>query len=246
MNRRNKQALRAAFSPPPPQHKQAFLNTLQAPSAGIWAFTQAQILYIRPRIWIVDLCLLLFALFTAGQSADFSRGDFSGSVWTIASILPVLVLCLATELARSGVFAMSELELSCKHNLLRILLARMGILGLSNFLLLLCVQAALYSQSGFGFFRFGIYLYSPLFLSAFGCLLALNRVKQGDVRAVCAGICGSVCLGGLICFGDGIYLLGDAYFPYWCGILLALFAGIAAELYRFVKLHEECALQQRI
>ncbi len=71
-----------------------------------------------------------------------SEGNTAHFIWIVSSFLPFIALAGFTEIARSTSYNMAELEMSCKYSLSHVLLARLGILGLTEAILFAVIIAA--------------------------------------------------------------------------------------------------------
>ncbi len=129
MKQHLRQELKNVFDAPQPLHKRAFLRTLEQPKISIPAFILTQFGYIRRWVWIVSaLVFVLSATGAAGLSQD--------TVWVASALMPLLALTVVSESGRSQNYEMAELEMATRFSLRSVVLARLGILGMENLIVL--------------------------------------------------------------------------------------------------------------
>lgn len=129
MKQHLRQELKNVFDAPQPLHKRAFLRALEQPKISIFAFVLTQLGYIRRWVWIVSA--LVFVLSAAGAA-----GLPSDTVWVASALMPLLALTVVSESGRSQNYEMAELEMATRFSLRSVVLARLGILGMENLIVL--------------------------------------------------------------------------------------------------------------
>lgn len=129
MKQHLRQELKNVFDAPQPLHKRAFLRTLEQPKISILAFVLTQLGYIRRWVWIISA--LVFVLSAAGAA-----GLPSDTVWVASALMPLLALTVVSESGRSQNYEMAELEMATRFSLRSVVLARLGILGMENLIVL--------------------------------------------------------------------------------------------------------------
>lgn len=179
-------ALKKAFEPPAPVHKTEFLQKI-SPSAelSLFAFLLVQLRYIRKRIWIVSV--LVFGCFLSVSlilSVD--------RIQAVSAFTPLLALSIIAESGRSEIYGMAELEMATRFSLKSVLLARLGILGLGNLLLLCLLFPISLSDSRIPPLRAGFYIVTPFLLTTFCCLHIVRRHRERESIYLCAGV--SACI----------------------------------------------------
>lgn len=107
---------------------------------------------------------------------------------------PLLVIAGLQVLVRSFSFTMMEIELSTKHSLEKLMLARMSLLSLADVfcLVLLTVFFGWQLQQGFGLIF--LYLLVPFQLTCLGCLSILSRTRSKDSGIYCLAFIGALVL----------------------------------------------------
>lgn len=214
--------LKQIYEGPKPEGKQAFLTEMRVrrengprwPDIGRGHMLAVQLRYISKGVWALSL-VIFFTILWGGR---YVEEDLR---WTVCAGIPFLGMVMILESFRSMACGMEELELSCRFSLKNVVLARMGILGCGNLLLLLA----------FAFFLKGrwvcnvLYFLFPYLLTSFGCLLATRRCRGREGLYVCAGIAVVVsCLESWI-NNSCKWMLEAEYTGFWLlavGIFLAL------------------------
>jgi len=175
-----KDALKIGFAPPRPVRKREFLRRLELPGMSLPQFLWSQVGYIRKRAWC--LSALVFAL------AVLDMVFFPGSVvWLISGLAPLLALTLVSESGRSRLYGMAELEMASRFSLRSVTLARLGILGLGNFLLLMALLAMGVWHGAVDAFAAALYLFTPYLLSTFTGLPIVRRLRGQEGLFACVG-----------------------------------------------------------
>jgi len=191
-----KKVLRNAFTPPKPQSRHKFLKTIRYPKMSYFEFILSQICYIRKRIWIFSIVLLLIAL----GAVCFIPQDQMYSVWIVSAFIPFLALLTATEISRSDIFGMSEIEAGCRFSLPQLTGARMIILGACDFTIIPIISVILGVSSPFGIIKTALYILTP-FITVNGISLAiLNKISGSDGIFISAAAAVGVSLAGVLSF----------------------------------------------
>lgn len=189
-------ALKKAFEAPAPLRREEFLQKTAPLNARPGNFFLIQLLYIRKRIWIVSAFLFTAALYASlALSAD--------TLWGISAFTPLLALLMVAETGRSERFEMTELEMATRFSLKSVLLARLGILGLSNLLLLGLLFPVSLFRSRIPPVQAGLYIVTPFLLTTFLCLHIVRRHREREGIYLCTGV--SACIG-LLVYGSRLSL----------------------------------------
>lgn len=227
-----KAVIKEAFEAPPPVKKEEFLqkfqhenhlSELEQPSITLTAFVLVQVIYIRKWIWLLDVYVFAVALFGA-VCID------QDMLWCISAMTPLLALALVTENGRSENYGMAEFEMASRFSLRSVILARLGILGFTDFVLL-CLMLPLGGfHSGRSLVQTGIYMLCPYMLTAFLSLLATRVIHSRESVYLCMGIALFVSWGCIFLrLASPLYYEGQ-YFSWWFGGVLLFFAGVMLEL----------------
>lgn len=180
-----KKELCEAFSPPEPKGKEKFLNALPYPKLSFSQFVFSQIKYIRKRVWVVSAMIVAAAICTV----CFKNPKYIGlpAVWIIFSLTPFLAMLTASEISRSNIYGMTELETACRFSLPQLTGVRTLILGVTSF----AVIAALTVISGIftpvGIAKAGIYILAPFLLVNGISLSVFSRFKGHEGGYISGG-----------------------------------------------------------
>lgn len=216
MNKTLKLAIKAGFEAPEPVGKKNFLSRLNAPKSTYRDFFFSQINYIRKRVWcfsaVVALVLVSLALWSNADSM----------IWISIALTPFLALLTVTELSRSSVYNMEELELSCRYRLPQIVIARAAILGSSNLLLLLIMGLAVGIWTEYPILSAVFYVFAPYLLTCVLSIFILNRMCGNEGIYCCAAIACVVSGSDSVLRVIGQYLFTEQYL--WGWGLLCMFS----------------------
>ena len=215
MNKELKKALKMSFEAPPPTRKKAFLRSIQKTSIGYFDFVCAQAAYIRKRVWVIST--LFFVVTIIG--AAFMNQDM---LWCVSAFMPVLALSILTESGRSEVYGMSEFELSTRFSLKSVVLAKLGILGFSNFVLFCLLCPFAYINSCVSILQTGVYMACPYLLTIFGGLWIVRKIRSKESIYICYGIAAVVSLGNIILYQSSAIIYTEQSFIWWISALIFL------------------------
>lgn len=191
-----KKALKNAFTPPTPQGRDRFIKSLSYPKLSYFEFILSQICYIRKRIWVFSAALLMMSI---GAVCVVSR-DKMYAIWIVSAFVPFLALLTASELSRSDMFGMSEIESGCRFSLPQLTVVRMIILGVTNLTVLPIISIILGSSSPFGIVRTALYILTPYIIVNGISLVILNKVSGSDGIYFSAAAAVGVSLAGALSF----------------------------------------------
>lgn len=224
-----KEELAEYFEAPAPERKREFVRQLGVQKISLTRMVFMQAKYISPRVWIWS-----FLMF--GLAVGIATGVEAGFLSAVYACVPFLVTLSVMEITRSYRHGMEELEMSARFSLKSIVLARMVMLGLGN----LAVLTAMVPVLGGLVQGSGIYLYTPYFLTAGGCLCIVRLLRGSESVFLCFGW--ATLLSGLIVYLPWQFadLLSPRYSFMW--VLLCGF-GIfftVRESYRNIRMAESC------
>lgn len=232
MNRKMKEAIREAFEAPPPMHKQEFLRNIPRQRVSMLSFMLSQAGYIRK--WVFVLSLFLFVLSLAG--ACFLELDM---LWIISAFMPFIASTAVTENSRSMAYGMDELEMSARFSLRYVVLARMGILGVSHLILLGLLVPLAYTHSAFTLLQVGVYLLLPYLMTAVAGLWVIRKMRGRESLYTCMGV--AVCVSGLYSLlrQQLVNILFRNYFGWLAAALVVLIFLCIQETKKMVQQTEE-------
>lgn len=229
-----KDAWEAAFLAPSPQRKTEFLEYLQKEnvysegvqgqraqsantakaSIGIVSFILSQITYIRKRVYLTSVLMLVLAV----VASDYAKTD---SVWAVAAMMPFIALCLVTESARSETYSMAEFEMASRFSIKSIMLARFGTIGLVH-MVMLCILIPIVRHSALiSFIHAGIYLLVPYLAASVLECAAVRRFRGKEAISVCIVISIMVSLLNTVVKELLTHLFGSKQFAIW--LILAVY-----------------------
>ncbi len=231
--KRLKLALKKNFTPPPTRQMEHFINNISYPKAKFSELLISQIGFIRKRVWFLFALSVCFA-FSYAQLGSVPENIVS----SISAILPLVSLGTIIEIYKSCAFCMEETELACKHNLSKITLMRLCILGTISFATLLLL-VAFAGKSDFGTLRNTVYIAVPYLLSSYVSLLIITKFRTKDTIYVCAAASIAVGIFILIARNSYVYIYNIDFAHFWIVAFLALTGLFIFSLIRFVKSQEE-------
>lgn len=234
MNKNLKKELKSTFQAPRPTRKQAFLNHFDYPKANRFDFIKSQTGYIRKRVWVLSILLFVGTLLTL----YFYQTPIS-SLWVVSSVLPFLLLVSMTEITRSTSYNMTELEMSCKHSFSEVILARLGILGIFNSVVLFAIVLLFISKTDLQFFRVGLYLIMPFLLNCYGSLFVVNHLPYKEAIYICGGITGFVSILNSLITTQVNNIFAEKYSMFWIMVFIVVTVLIITEIRKFMKRTEE-------
>lgn len=234
MNRNTKKLLRECFAAPEPQKKEAFINSIRLPSASCLEFVYYQTAYIRKWIWGFSALVFAIALIGAG----YMEKDM---LWCISAFMPLLAMTIVTESGRSEFYGMAEFELSTRFSLKNVVLARLGILGLANVLLICLLLPLAYMNSSVSVLQTGIYMLCPYLLTVFLGLWASRKVHGRGTVYLCTGIAFGVSFGNALSYHTFLEFYGERNFIWWIAAFVMLSAGAVNQCFKTIKQTEELA-----
>lgn len=149
-----------------------------------WRFTLEQLKFIQPRIWILQLIVLV------GMFASvIGCGTREGGMPIVMSAAVLSVVLGIPGALKSFEYRVSELEYSCMHNCMQVLTARLVLFGLADVLWITLAVATIPSLTGVDGLRVFLYAATPFF-----CCCAVSfytaRITRGDSQVVCLAAAG--------------------------------------------------------
>lgn len=235
MKQKLKQNILNAYEIPEPLQKEEFIKSLNFPKIRWYDFLLYQFGYIRKKIWIASILLFLAAILLGSL---LQKGDMK-LLWSVSAIIPFLALLGITEIARSAVFGLAELEMSTRYNLRGVLLARMCIIGIGNFILILSLTCILAGRIEVQVLKLGIYFMIPYLLTNFISYVVVNRSRSKDISYYCAAVAASVSGSGLFFGRIWEVIYQQQYFILWLVAFVVLIAALSKEIRKLIHNTEE-------
>lgn len=233
MDKKLRQTLKQTFTAPPMRQRERFINSIAYPKAKFSDVLISQIGFIRKRVWV---------LFAVGVVLAFSYTSFidvpENIITVISAILPLFSVCTITEIYKSIACNMEEMELTCKYNLPKIILMRLGILGTVNFVMLIfCIMCA--DRSNFGALRNTIYLSVPYLLSNCISFLIISKIHSREIIYICSVVCGSISIFMMIVNSNYQFIYKVDFTLIWIITCILLAGLLVYTLANFIKSQEE-------
>lgn len=232
MNKELKNALRESFEIPEPIRKKEFLRSIQKPYIGIFEFVCTQIVYIHKWFWVLSVFIFTVALI----GAKYLERDM---LWCISAFMPLLALSVLTESGRSETYGMAEFELSTRFSLKSVVLARLSILGVANFVLFCLLLPCAHMNNRASILQTSVYMACPYLLTTFGGLWATRRIRGKEATYFCAGIAVGVCVGSLILQQSFPIIYTEQDLIWWLATVIILGIGTTNQYYKMMKQTEE-------
>ena len=234
MSKQLKRSIQKAFAAlkPDQQEKKRFLRTLPQPQISLFQFILVQASYVRKASWVLSGLILLLALFGAyNMSQD--------TLWVGSAVVPVLGLLAVTEGNRSMMYGMSEFEMSTRFSLKSVVLARMSILGLSNFTIIAVLTPLCRIGNSFSLFQTGMYLLVPYLLTVNFSLWIARRIYDKEIIYGC--MCVATMVSGI---NTGLHFVTDliyqeSYTGWWLVLSVFLLIELVYEMHCTIKRTEE-------
>lgn len=234
MNKAFKKALKESFKAPAPVHKKAFLRRAPKPPMHTFEFVCTQAAYIRKWVWVLSA----FVLAIAFMGAAWIDKDL---LWYISSIMPLLALAVLTECGRAECYGMAELELSTRFSMKSVVLARLGVIGISTLLLLCAVTPFAAVNSQLTLLKAGVYIICPYLLTVFLGFWIVRKIHGKESFYICIGIAVAVSGGNTLLSQIHSVIYQGQNFLWWITALIILFIGAADQCYKMIGQKEELA-----
>lgn len=232
MDSRIKNILRRVYEAPEPKDKRRFLMEMSMPPISYGRFVYEQIFYIRKWVWVLSAFIFVFALFGAGHM----KNDM---VWCMSALMPMLALTFITECCRSEVYGMTEFELASRFSLKSVVLARLGILGLANFVLICMAASVVFVDGSISVLRTAVYLFCPYLLTAFLGLWAVRKTHGKQSIYACLCIAVGISAMYMLLHQNVPMLYAKSKSAKWVVVLLVSGAGAFREYQKRLKIMEE-------
>lgn len=232
MNEILKKELKDAFEVPPPMHKKEFLQQLHKPGIGVQEFVILQVGYIRKWVWAVSALIFMVSLVGAVMlSVDM--------LWSIAAFTPLLALAIISESGRSENCEMAELEMATRFSLRSVVLARLGILGIENLVLLALLLPLGLWNNLLKPIQAGIYILVPYLLTTWVGLWVLRKYRNKEAMYFCSGVAACISILSIFFHDNFLQAYQDNFFGWWCAGAALLGIGVVKQYINIIKGTEE-------
>lgn len=235
MNIKVKRSIQKILQAPMPdeQIKANFLRTFPRSRISTWQFLLRQAAFLRKRTLFLSL-LLLIPAFMGLHDLNLN------TIWMISAFTPFLALMAVTESTRSAMYGMSEFEMSTRFSIKNVILARLSMWGIIDFVIFCCIIPLCYlNNRQISLFQTGVYLFVPYLLTANISLWITRRIRNREYIVYCMAI--SVLVGGanvgLRFKVDIVYRI--SFFHWWLLMAVLLIGGMVYEVFHTIKETEE-------
>lgn len=234
MSRQLKKSIQQAFQfpVPNPKEKDRFLRALPQPSICMFQFILIQAAYLRKRTLLFSI-LLLFPVLTAANWME------PYALWIVSAFVPFLGFLMIAESTRSMACKMDEFEMSARFSLKSVVLARMSVLGLFDFLVLCCLILFCHKNSSISLFETGIYLFVPYLLTANISLWIVRHFRCKEAVYACMSAAALVSTAGALLHLKADFLYRLSYFREWLLLFTLLVIALIYGTYCTIKQTEE-------
>lgn len=180
-----KKKLQMGFEAPTPKRKEEFLEQFSArepePQGNLKCFLVSQIGYISKSAWVFSVLSLVVAMAGISFSEHFL-------IWFVSGMTPLLALSVATESSRSERYGMAELEAATRHSLPSVVLARLLIISMADFVAMLLIALIGYKAIGRTVLSTMLYVITPFLISTFFELYSVRKMRGRQSFYVCVAI----------------------------------------------------------
>ena len=227
MKKEMRQALERAFKAPKPLEKQHFLKAHKGKRyyIGMDEFILLQVGYIRKSTWMLSAVIFLLGI----TASLLMRPEI---IWVLSASMPFLALTVISEWMRSVACGMLELEQATRFSLKSVLLARLGILGMVNFLIFLFCLFLGRMQPDIELLKVLVCLATPYLATVFLGLWIVRKTGFRECEYVCPGIAAMVSACGLLIRLSAKTLLRAEAVKWWGLLALVLAVLVIGEFYK--------------
>lgn len=226
MERKLKKELAEYFEAPTPGRKREFTRQFELQKINLFYVVLMQARYISKWVWMFSVAFFGTAILVT-QIAEWRY------VSIILGFIPFLVILTVTESTNSYVHGMEELELSARFSLKSIVLARMVMLGLGNFVVLAAVMLVLKNQINI------TYVLAPYFLTAGGGLYIARNLRGKDSTFACFSLAALVCVLQLYLPWQFTFIMEPENTWIWVSLCVIGIVVTVRESYRTIRMTED-------
>lgn len=227
MRKEMRQALEKAFEAPKALGKQHFLKEHKGKRYYIRMdeFILLQVGYIRKRTWMISAVVFILGI----TAASVIKSEL---VWVLSAVMPFLALTIISEWMRSIAYGMFELEQVTRFSFKSVLLARLGILGMANFLIFLFCLFLGRVQPDMKLFEAFVYLSIPYLTTVFLGLWLVRKTGFRESEYVCLGSAATVSACGVLIRLSAKTFLREEAVKWWGLLALVLAVLVIGEFYK--------------
>lgn len=176
MDRKIINDLKNAYNVKPSEKKNVFIKSIKKNDMTIFKFVFEQAKYLHN--FVLIRCLLLSLVLTTALIVSNSED----LLVIYSSAIPFIVLLMVSELESSKIYKMEELESVTKFSLKMIVFARLFIIGVVSLVMVTISLIVTYKTKNIELNKTLIMFYLPYFITVYGSLCILRKVKEGITR----------------------------------------------------------------
>ena len=230
MNQELQEQLKQIYSAPQPEHKREFIRNHSSRKISLWHMLGIQLAYISKKVWVISALLLAGVVFMSKTWEPRMLGF-------ALALMPLLVLISVSESVRSIIYGMDELEMAARFSLKSIVMAKLGILGVENLVILMLAAVFIRGQ----FLPSTLYLLTPYLVTALGNLMLVRRIRGVEATYACTALAALVSLAQI--YGTFTYqwLYETRYVGIWGIAVVILFCMVIRETFQTIHITEDLA-----
>lgn len=185
------------------------------------------------------LCLISFNVDSDCPQDSFQLPD--AVLWLISGLTPLLALTIISESGRSELYEMAELEMATRFSLRSITLARLGVLGVANLLILGLLFPISLCDNMQNPLAAGLYIITPFLLTTFAGLYIVRKFKGQEAMYACIGAAVGISLSVFLSYKTVPFIYQERWLIFWIAAALALCIGNGKQCVAMIKRTEELA-----
>lgn len=228
-----KTELETLYEPPASERKTEFLQNLSYPQISFGEFLRIQFFYIEKLVWAGYMGLFFAGVFLGKflMEKGFSRGMLAA----FCAVLPFVVALLAGEVSKSVRFGMQELEMSARHRLEQVILARFFLLSQGAALLILGGCIFIVQNSASGVISCLFYLTVPMLVNSVFSLWICRKIPSLELRDVSFGTGAAMACIHIFAMERMDWMYEEMYLIFWVGIALVLSVVLVRQMKQYRK-----------
>lgn len=202
-----------------------------APSVSLKEVFLNQLYYMSKSCFLLQLLITAAGIYPLAAYGDARQQR----IWMqLAGIMPLLVIVSCTEIQKSFMDRMWELESACRYDLRTIVSVRLMILSGGNLFILTVFSVFGSHQTQAGFFRTAIYLLVPFLLMSLFFFTLIRKTKLSRLGLYTAGL--AVTLLCLFLSGTELsFVYESGFFAVWLVVFAITVGFLAVSVRHFMK-----------
>ena len=197
---------------------------------GFAAFVAGQVRYIPPWTWVAQLAIVALMCVIAATGQDTDATKLAVGILSALSVLVGVPTVHASKL-----YGVAELEYSCPHNTLSVIVSRLIVLGCSSALATTLMVCAVAARLDRGALVVALWAAPPFFSSCAGSLFALRKAAPPTAATLCVAwtvVCSAV----LISIAHAVpEMYGEGSLVVWAIAAATAFAWLVREVHMMAR-----------